>query len=229
MKDPWWCFLCVDAEGMNKDRLFKPRSDWKTRIGQMYHTKLDRSWNNVWKSDRQKTKIRVLSLFDGISTGLLALEKLGIIVEKYYASEIDVDAKLVSAAYFGNKIIQLGDVRDITKEKIARIGPIDLLIGGSPCNELSLANPNRLGLHGTSLIIRRFFKKNFETRNYFFFFFFFFLFGMVFSDPNGTGVLFFDYCRIKELVTEANKGHHLFWLFENVASMPSRYRLAINA
>jgi len=78
---------------------------------------------------------------------LLVLLKLGIAVEVYYVSEIDKDALTVSSAHFGDRITYLGDVRGITKEKIQEIAPIDLLIGGSPCNDLSLVNPARLGLH----------------------------------------------------------------------------------
>lgn len=76
------------------------------------------------------------------------LLNLGIIVDVYYASEIDKNALTISSAHFGDRITYLGDVRDITKEKIQEIAPIDLLIGGSPCNDLSLVNPARLGLHG---------------------------------------------------------------------------------
>lgn len=76
------------------------------------------------------------------------LLNLGIVVDVYYASEIDMNALTVSSAHFGDRITYLGDVRDITKEKIKEIAPIDLLIGGSPCNDLSLVNPARLGLHG---------------------------------------------------------------------------------
>lgn len=81
-------------------------------------------------------------------TGFLVLLNLGIVVDVYYASEIDKNALTVSSAHFGDRITYLGDVRDITKEKIQEIAPIDLLIGGSPCNDLSLVNPARLGLHG---------------------------------------------------------------------------------
>jgi len=81
--------------------------------------------------------------------GYLVLQKLGLAVEVYYASEIDVNALTISSAHFGDRITYLGDVRGITKEKIQEIAPIDLLIGGSPCNDLSLVNPARLGLHGT--------------------------------------------------------------------------------
>lgn len=70
-------------------------------------------------------------------------------MDTYYASEIDPDALMVTTAHFGDRIVHLGDVQDITKEKIQEIAPIDLLIGGSPCNDLSLANPARLGLYGS--------------------------------------------------------------------------------
>lgn len=76
------------------------------------------------------------------------LLKLGLVVDVYYASEIDPDALMVSASHFGDRIVHLGDVMDITREKIKEMTPIDLLIGGSPCNDLSLANPARLGLYG---------------------------------------------------------------------------------
>lgn len=78
----------------------------------------------------------------------MALNKLGLDVECYYASEIDPDAELVSLVHNGNLITRLGDVKNITEEKIHQILPIDLLIGGSPCNDLSLVNPKRRGLHG---------------------------------------------------------------------------------
>lgn len=47
-------------------------------------------------------------------------------------------------------------------------------------------------------------------------------------DPNGTGVLFFEYCRIMKLVKKMNNGRQLFWMYENVASMPTEYRLEMN-
>lgn len=82
-------------------------------------------------------------------SGLLVLLKLGFTVDAYYASEIDPDALMVTASHFGDRILQLGNVKDITSRTIKEIAPIDLLIGGSPCNDLSLANPARLGLHGS--------------------------------------------------------------------------------
>lgn len=80
--------------------------------------------------------------------GLLALEKLGICVETYYACEIDDAALNVVRKNFGERVINLGDVRQLTEDKLSAMPTIDLLIAGSPCNDLSLANPRRKGLYG---------------------------------------------------------------------------------
>ncbi len=82
-----------------------------------------------------KEKINVLSLFDGISCGQIALERVGIEVENYFASEIDKHAIKVTQANYPNTK-QLGDVRNVTAEKLPKI---DLLIGGSPCQGFSFA------------------------------------------------------------------------------------------
>ena len=74
----------------------------------------------------------VLSLFDGISCGQIALQRAGIKVDKYYASEIKPIAIKCTQANYPNTI-QLGDV---TKLDLDDIEPIDLLIGGSPCQDL---------------------------------------------------------------------------------------------
>jgi DNA-cytosine methyltransferase len=79
--------------------------------------------------------IKVLSVFDGISCGQLALERAGIKVEKYYASEIDKYAIQVTQKNFPDTI-QLGDV---TKVEGWMVGRIDLFMGGSPCQGFSFA------------------------------------------------------------------------------------------
>lgn len=81
--------------------------------------------------------LNVLSLFDGISCGKVALERAGISVDKYYASEIDAPALAVSKARYSD-IIQLGDVKNWRNWDID-LGSIDLLIGGSPCQGFSIA------------------------------------------------------------------------------------------
>lgn len=80
--------------------------------------------------------MRVLSLFDGISGGRVALERAGIPVEKYYASEIDKYAIQVAQKNYPDTI-QIGDCTKIDYKKYA--GEIDLLIGGSPCQGFSFA------------------------------------------------------------------------------------------
>ena len=77
--------------------------------------------------------MNVLSLFDGMSGTQLALKKLGIKVDNYYASEIDKYAIKVTQANFPNTK-QLGDVT-----KLCFDVHIDLLVMGSPCQDLSFA------------------------------------------------------------------------------------------
>ena len=79
--------------------------------------------------------MKVLSLFDGMSCGMIALDRLGIKVDKYYASEIDKYAIQVSQANYPN-IIQIGDVCDIKAEDYQ---DIDLILAGSPCQGFSFA------------------------------------------------------------------------------------------
>jgi len=85
--------------------------------------------------DGVKKGIVVLSLFDGMSCGMIALERAGIIVKKYYASEIDKYAQIVSEKNYPD-IIRLGD---ITKWREWKIEKPDIIIGGSPCQGFSFA------------------------------------------------------------------------------------------
>lgn len=89
--------------------------------------------------------MRVLSLFDGICCGHLALERAGIKIDSYDAYEIEKNAIKATETNFPD-VIQHGDVtiEDFTKYK----GKIDLLIGGSPCTNLSMAG-NGQGLKGS--------------------------------------------------------------------------------
>lgn len=89
--------------------------------------------------------MKILSLFDGISCGRIALERAGIPVEVYYASEIEQKPIEISKKNYPD-IIQLGDVCKITKEIV---GEIDLIMGGSPCQSFSNAG-NRKGFDGKS-------------------------------------------------------------------------------
>ncbi len=79
--------------------------------------------------------IVVLSLFDGMSCGMQALERVGVDVGDYYASEVDKWAMGVSRDNYPN-IKQLGSVVGVDGRKL---GKVDLLIGGSPCQSFSFA------------------------------------------------------------------------------------------
>lgn len=92
--------------------------------------------------------ITVLSLFDGISCGQLALKRAGIKVKRYYASEIKEIAIKVTMQHFP-ETVQIGDVTKvkydrenkklITEKGIFEAVDIDLVIGGSPCQNFSIA------------------------------------------------------------------------------------------
>ena len=80
-------------------------------------------------------RMNVLSLFDGMSCGRIALERAGIEICEYFASEIDPYAIKVSKANYP-QIKHIGSVTDVKAENLPQI---DLLIGGSPCQGFSFA------------------------------------------------------------------------------------------
>lgn len=83
----------------------------------------------------KKKGLIVLSLFDGISCGRVALERAGVKIDKYYAAEIDKHAIAVSQNNYPD-IIRLGDVTKVNGKDLPKI---DLLMGGSPCQGFSFA------------------------------------------------------------------------------------------
>lgn len=96
--------------------------------------------------------ITVLSLFDGISCGHIALERSGIPVKAYYASEIKNIAIKCTMEHYPDTI-QIGDVTKVsfadgvlhTEKGNFEVGEIDLLIGGSPCQDFSLIKQIKTG------------------------------------------------------------------------------------
>lgn len=96
--------------------------------------------------------MNVLSLFDGISCGQIALERVGIKVENYYSSEIKKKAIDITQKHYPNTI-QLGDITKLHYENgklysengTYEVGNIDLLIGGSPCQDFSCLKNTRWG------------------------------------------------------------------------------------
>lgn len=83
--------------------------------------------------------MNVLSLFDGISCGRIALERANIRVDKYYSSEIDKYSIQISNKNYPD-IIRLGDVRKLDSKNLQNI---DMVIGGSPCQSFSFAGKRK--------------------------------------------------------------------------------------
>ncbi|KAK3547574.1 hypothetical protein QTP86_025475, partial [Hemibagrus guttatus] len=145
--DPWICYLCAPETSSGA---LRPRHDWSIRVQEFFanNSAMEFELHRVYPSipANQRRPIRVLSLFDGIGTGYLVLKDLGIKVEIYVASEVDEESTTISMVNHNGKITHVDDVRGITKKHIEKWGPFDLLIGGSPCNDLSIVNPARKGL-----------------------------------------------------------------------------------
>ncbi|KAK4005979.1 hypothetical protein OUZ56_011110 [Daphnia magna] len=129
----WICFLCLPEPNL----LLQANHDWAQKV-LFFHEPLSVYGPRAlyWK----KQPLRVLSLFDGIGTGLVALRKLGIQVEVYYASEVLTAAATVSRTRLGGVLQHIGSVGEVTERRLEEIAPIHLLIGGSPCNDFSAIN-----------------------------------------------------------------------------------------
>lgn len=97
--------------------------------------------------------VKVLSLFDGISCGMVALERAGISVERYVAYEIDPNAIKVSEKNYP----MIEHCGDVTVADFTQYQGFDLLIGGSPCQSLSVTTgKNRTHLEGKSKLFWEF-------------------------------------------------------------------------
>ncbi|XP_075125802.1 DNA (cytosine-5)-methyltransferase 3A-like [Leptodactylus fuscus] len=148
-ENPWACYMCREEKVHD---LLQRREDWPTQLQDLLSNSQDLDYDApaIYPPllEHRRKPIRVLSLFDGIATGLLVLKKLGIGVERYIASEVCMNAMTVGRVRHPGEIEYVGDVQDITRKQIEDWGPIDLLLGGSPCNDLSVVNPWRKGLWG---------------------------------------------------------------------------------
>ena len=91
--------------------------------------------------------MKVVSVFDGISCGMVALERAGIPVERYVAYEIEPNAIKISQ----NNYPQIEHRGDVTTEDFTRYADFDFLMGGSPCQSLSIVqSKTRQHLDGKS-------------------------------------------------------------------------------
>ncbi|XP_023682297.1 DNA (cytosine-5)-methyltransferase 3A isoform X1 [Paramormyrops kingsleyae] len=165
-EDPWNCYMCGHK---NIYGLLRRRDDWPCRLQHFFANNHDQDFEPpklyppVAAEKRQP--IRVLSLFDGIATGLLVLKELGIQVKRYIASEVCEDSITVGIVRHQGRIMYVGDVRNVTRKNIQEWGPFDLVIGGSPCNDLSIVNPARKGLYeGTGRLFFEFYRLLHEAR-----------------------------------------------------------------
>ncbi|KAL3049544.1 hypothetical protein OYC64_008904 [Pagothenia borchgrevinki] len=165
-EDPWNCFMCSPK---NSFGLLGRRSDWPSRLQHFFANNHDQDFEAPKDYPpvmvEKRKPIRVLSLFDGIATGLLVLKDLGIEVDRYIASEVCEDSITVGIVRHQGRIMYVGDVRTVTRKHIHEWGPFDLVIGGSPCNDLSIVNPARKGLfEGTGRLFFEFYRLLHEAR-----------------------------------------------------------------
>ncbi|TRY86969.1 hypothetical protein DNTS_032759 [Danionella cerebrum] len=165
-EDPWNCYMCGQK---GQYGLLERRTDWPCRLQHFFANNHDQDFEppRLYPpvlAEKRKA-IRVLSLFDGIATGLLVLRELGIQVERYVASEVCEDSITVGIVRHQGRIMYVGDVRNVTRKNIQEWGPFDLVIGGSPCNDLSIVNPARKGLYeGTGRLFFEFYRLLHEAR-----------------------------------------------------------------
>nr|XP_046252221.1 DNA (cytosine-5-)-methyltransferase 3 beta, duplicate a isoform X2 [Scatophagus argus] len=158
--DPWSCYICKPSQCVGNLKL---RADWSVKVQDFFanNSAMEFEPHRVYPSISadQRRPIRVLSLFDGIATGYLVLKDLGFKIERYIASEICEDSIAVGMIKHKGMIEYVNDVRTITRKHLAEWGPFDLLIGGSPCNDLSMVNPLRKGLfEGTGRLFFEFYR-----------------------------------------------------------------------
>ncbi|XP_023566882.1 DNA (cytosine-5)-methyltransferase 3A [Octodon degus] len=165
-EDPWNCYMCGHKGTYG---LLRRREDWPSRLQMFFANNHDQEFDppKVYPPvpAEKRKPIRVLSLFDGIATGLLVLKDLGIQVDRYIASEVCEDSITVGMVRHQGKIMYVGDVRSVTQKHIQEWGPFDLVIGGSPCNDLSIVNPARKGLYeGTGRLFFEFYRLLHDAR-----------------------------------------------------------------
>lgn len=111
--------------------------------------------------------MKVLSLFDGISCGMVALERAGINVDRYVAYEIEPNAIRISKKNYP----QIEHCGDVTTADFTQYAGFDLLIGGSPCQSLSIVqSKTRQHLDGKSKLFFEFVRALEETKPRYFLF-----------------------------------------------------------
>ncbi|XP_041112474.1 DNA (cytosine-5)-methyltransferase 3B-like isoform X1 [Polyodon spathula] len=158
--DPWRCYMCQPVQQYGA---LKQRHDWSIKLQEFFVNDNGQEFESPKMYTaipaEQRRPVRVLSLFDGIATGYLVLKDLGFKVDQYIASEVCEDSISVGVVRHEGNIQYVHDVRNITRKQLEEWGPFDLVIGGSPCNDLSIVNPARKGLYeGTGRLFFEFYR-----------------------------------------------------------------------
>ncbi|XP_078275290.1 DNA (cytosine-5)-methyltransferase 3B [Rhinoraja longicauda] len=166
VQDPWRCYMCLPHENYG---VLRRRGDWTMKLQEFFASDNGQEYDppKIYPAvpAENRKPIKVLSLFDGIATGNLVLRDLGFKVERYVASEICEDSIAVGTVRHEGRITYVHDIRNISRQNIHEWGPFDLVIGGSPCNDLSIVNPARKGLYeGTGRLFFEFYRLLHDTR-----------------------------------------------------------------
>lgn len=157
----------------------------------------------------------ILSLFDGIACGRLALERAGLPVDAYYASEIDKDA-IGIALYNHLDVTEIGSVTDIsydretgclhTARNTVEVGKVDLVMAGSPCTDFSTVGLSRGMVCGETEIVSLPQYLDLKNRGFSF---------------TGQSYLFWEFVRLLEEVKPK------WFLLENIV-MPNKWRKIVD-
>ncbi|NWW77225.1 DNM3B methyltransferase, partial [Climacteris rufus] len=209
-QEPWNCYMCQPQQSHG---VLQRRQDWNTRLQDFFTSDKGQEYAapKIYPTvpPAKRRPIRVLSLFDGVATGYTVLKDLGIQVEKYIASEICESPIAAGTVRPEGNITYVHDVRNITKRNIEEWGPFDLVIGGSPCEDLPLVNPAKKALFGRAVRTPSPTPPMPQMGPICCFFL-----------AEGTGRLFFEFYHLLNYARpKAGEERPFFWMFENVVAM----------